>query len=70
MNENLMGESAIRSVVSGCGVGAGQAVQNGIPRLTIAGVDEKFLLWILFGLTMATLLSGVMATGTALTTVF
>jgi hypothetical protein len=36
----------------------------------IAGVDERFLHWVLFVLIMVTLVSGVMATGTALMTVF
>jgi hypothetical protein len=36
----------------------------------VAGVDERFLHWLLFGLIMATLVSGVMATGTALMTLF
>jgi hypothetical protein len=42
----------------------------GVPRTTIAGVDERFLHWLLFGLIMATVLSGVMAAGTALMTLF
>jgi hypothetical protein len=42
----------------------------GVPRTTIAGVDERFLQWLLFGLIMATVVSGVIATGTALMTVF
>jgi hypothetical protein len=40
------------------------------PGTTVAGVDERFLHWLLFGLIMATLVSGAMATGTALMTVF
>jgi hypothetical protein len=42
----------------------------GVPRTTIVGVDERFLHWLLFGLIVATVLSGVMATGTALMTLF
>lgn len=37
---------------------------------TVAGADERFLHWLLYGLIMATLVSGVIAIGTALTTVF
>jgi hypothetical protein len=42
----------------------------GVRRTTIAGVDERFLHWLLFGLIMATVVSGIMATGTALMTLF
>jgi hypothetical protein len=69
---NFMGTSRARgsAAVSGCEIGAGPIMRNSTPRSTIAGVDERFLYWLLFGLIMATLLSGVMATGTALMTVF
>jgi hypothetical protein len=44
-------------------------VRNSIPQRAIAGVDERFLHWLLFGLIMATLVAGVMAAGTAWMTV-
>ncbi len=50
-------------------LGIGPAVRNSIPQRAIAGVDERFLHWLLFGLIMATLVAGVMAAGTAWMTV-
>jgi hypothetical protein len=51
-------------------VAIGPTVRNNVPRTTIAGVDERFLHRLLFGLIVATLVSGVIATSTALMTLF
>ena len=72
MTEDLIVGSATRGV-AGTSPSASALVTTFFlspPRTTIAGVDERFLHRLLFGLIMATVVSGVMATGTALMTLF